>query len=372
MRKVLGICNLHDSPKLGLLTEKRPLAAVSFLGRYGLIDFTLSNFTNSGIDRVAILADDHLNSLRSHLARSETYIQNTRLGFQRIVFNEKYFSSPKFNTDIANILANVGWFSELSDEYVIVAPSFYLLPIDLSKVLDEHIAKGAEASIVYTKCATADVDFINGDTVTVDKEGYISSFGSNTGRKKERNISLEIFVFNRQTFIDLITRAREISSLYNIRDMVKFSVANKIFKLNAYEYVGYVAPILTLNDYVRYSFELLDYANRQKLFLEDWPIYTTTHNTPPSLYGENADVRNSFVANGSIINGKVYNSVISRGVVVEEGAELRNCIVFSRSIVGKGSKLKYVLIDKDCRVANSNKLSGDEENIVYVKQGVII
>lgn len=372
MRKVLGICNLHDSPKLGLLTEKRPLAAVSFLGRYGLIDFTLSNFTNSGIDRVAILASDYLNSLRSHLARSETYIQNTRLGFQRIVFNEKYFSSPKFNTDIANLIANESWFKELSDDYIVVAPAFYLLPIDLSKVIDEHIAKGAEASVVYTKCSRADIDFINGDTVELSKDGFVTAFGSNTGRKKEKDISLEIFVFNRQTFADLISRAREISSLYNIRDMVKYCVANKLFKLNAYEYVGYVAPILSLEDYVRYSFELLDYTNRQKLFLEDWPIYTTTHNTPPSLYGEKADVRNSFVANGSVINGKVHDSIISRGVVIEEGAEVKNCIVFSRSVIGKGAKLKYVLIDKDCHVENAKKLSGDEENIVYVKQGVVI
>ena len=79
---------------------------------------------------------------------------------------------------------------------------------------------------------------------------------------------------------------------------------------------GYVVPILSYEHYVRHSFELLDYEKRQKLFVEGWPIYTTTHNTPPALYGDRAVVSNSFIANGCVIKGKVKNSILSRDVVV--------------------------------------------------------
>ena len=152
--------------------------------------------------------------------------------------------------------------------------------------------------------------------------------------------------------------------------MVTYMTNNHLAKTHAYEFDGYVAPMISLDNYVRYSFELLDYKNRCKLFNEDWPIYTTTHNTPPSLYGPNADVKNSFIANGSIIKGKVRNSIISRDVVVEEGAVVENSILFSDTYVGEGVKVTYVLSDKNARIVEKKKVSGTEDEILCIGYGV--
>ena len=133
-----------------------------------------------------------------------------------------------------------------------------------------------------------------------------------------------------------------------------------------------VIPILTLNDYVHHSLDLLSWHERNKLFNENWPIYTTTHDTPPALYGKDADVTNSFIANGAIIKGKVTNSIISREVVIEKGAEVRNSIIFTRSVIGKDVKLNHVLCDKSVTINNVKKLTGNSDDLVIISQGAKI
>ena len=113
MAKVIGFCNLHDAPRLSKLTEKRSIGTVSFLGRYGLMDFALSNFSNSGIDRINILVDRHLHSVVSHVRDGSIWVNNTKTGGQRLFYNENN-PSHKFNTDINNLLPASCWWARRS------------------------------------------------------------------------------------------------------------------------------------------------------------------------------------------------------------------------------------------------------------------
>ena len=370
MAKVFGICNLHDAPHLGKLTEKRPIGAVSFLGRYGLMDFTLSNFSNSGIDRVGILVDRHLHSVVSHVRDGSIWINNTKTGSQRIFYNENVPSS-KFNTDVNNLLSNRLHFEDIDADYVVVAPAFFLMSVDFREYIDMHIDSGNKISLLYKKVKNAKEEFLNCDVVKMENH-LVKSFAINMGTAKEANISLEIFIFNFQTFRELVNQTREISTLFNIRDLVNYCASNNIYNVNAFSFDGYVAPILTFDNFVKYSMQLLSYEVRKQLFKENWPIYTTTHNTPPALYGENAVVSNSFVSNGSRIKGTVINSVLSRDVIVEEGAVVENCILFSGTKVGKGSKLKYVVADKNVKIKEVREVSGEEDHYIYISFGANI
>jgi len=370
MAKVLGFCNLHDAPRLGKLTEKRPIGTVSFLGRYGLMDFTLSNFSNSGIDRVGILVDRYLHSVISHVRDGSIWINNTKTGSQRLFYNEN-MPSHKFNTDINNLLANSLHFEDQDADYVVFAPSFFLMSIDFRKYLDMHIESGNAISLIYKKSKNAKEEFLNCDVVKVENH-LVKNFAINTGRAKEANVSLEIFIFNYKTLVELVNRTREISTLFNIRDLVNYCATNNLYNVNAFSFDGYVGTVLTFDDYVKVSMELLSYENRKQLFKEDWPIYTTTHNTPPALYGPNAVVENSFVANGSRIQGTVINSVISRDVVVEEGAVVKNCILFSGTKVGKNSKLQYVVADKNVKIKEVKEVEGEEDHFTYISFGANI
>jgi len=372
MRNIIGIVNLHDGPHLSVLTDNRPLGAVTFLGRYGLIDFALSNLSNSGIDRIGILAESNIQAIRQHMGSGSIWVNNTVTGYVRIYCNEREINSHHFNTDINNLLANTTIVKKLDAEYVVVVPPFFLYSLDLNEVVEAHKRSGADVTVVYNHVKKTGADYENCDQVTVEEDGSISKIVSFTGEKKSADISLETFVYTKEAFVKVITEGKQISAMYNLRQVVSHLCNEGTLKVNAFEFDGYVAPMLSLESYVKYSFDLLDYNVRRKLFKEDWPIYTTTHNTPPVLYGEKADVCNSFVANGSIINGKVHNSIISRDVHIAEGAVVENSILFTDTEVGENVRLKYVLADKGTNIIEKKKIVGSEDNIICIPVGARI
>ena len=366
---ILGIVNLHDCPHLGPLTMKRPTGATTFLGRYGLMDFTLSNLSNSGVDKVVVLAESNYRSVRNHLRSGQVWVNNTKLGFQHIITNEALLSVSKFNTDIANLLANKNVFYENQPEYIIVAPVFFLMSYDFNDLIDKHIASGADITMLCKHIDNSDKEFVNCDAITLDENGMITEFYTNTGRKKEVDISLETYVINTGTLLEICNKQKDVSLLYSLRQMINHMTRNGELKVDSVFFDGYVVPILSFEHYVRHSFDLLDYKKRMLIFKEDWPIYTTTHNTPPALYGDHAIVSNSFIANGCVIKGKVKNSILSRDIVVGEGAVVENCIIFTGTEIGANVKLKYVVTDKYSIIKEVKKIVREKDDILYIGKG---
>jgi len=234
-----------------------------------------------------------------------------------------------------------------------------------------HIESGREISLIYKRVKNAKEEFLNCDVVKMENR-LVKNFSINMGTAKEAPISLEIFIFNFQTFRELVNKTRDISTLFNIRDLVNYCATNGLYEVNAFSFDGYVAPILTFDNYVKYSRELLSYEVRKQLFKEDWPIYTTTHNTPPALYGENANIKNSFISNGSRVKGTVINSILSRDVIIEEGAVVEDCILFSGTTVGKDSHLRYVVADKNVKIKEVREVEGDKDHFIYISFGANI
>ena len=371
MSKVIGICNLHDDPHLGLLTEHRPCGAVTFLGRYVLVVFTLSNFSNSHIDKVYVMVKNGILQMRNHIGNGSIWTNNTKTGYIKLILNEEGLFSPKFNTDIANIRLNLP-LDELDFDYAVIAPTFMLASIDYRPIVDAHEKSGADITIVYSHMESTNEQFINCDSLKINKDGKISRIDTNLGKSSEADISLESFVISKKALKKILADTPKVSELYYLRNMINYYVNEGSLDIRAYEFKGYVAPILDFNKYVQESFALLDIENRNKLFLPDWPIYTTTHNTAPTLYSKTAEVSNSFIANGSVIKGKVVNSIISREVVVEKGASLKNCIIFTKTEIGKDVCLEYIVTDKKAKINTIKDLRASPDKPLYIRQGAKI
>ena len=369
MNKILGICNLHDSPSLGQLTKHRPLGALSFLSRYGLMDFTLSNFSNSGINKILILTESNSTAVHNHTRLGDVWINNTKTGFLRIVVNEKMIDTPKFNTDIANMETNYTVIQETNPNYIIIAPTFFLMSFDFRKMIEYHKQTGADITTLYTKITNGKTNYINCDSYEIEKDGEVNHSSINLGEENKLNISLETFIFTREAFDKIMELSHKVSALYGFRRMVDYVINHHRTNVRGYYFDGFVVPILSAEDYVNKSFELLSYENRQKLFSDDWPIYTTTHNTPPSLYSKDAKVKNSFIANGSIIKGEVENCIIFRDVIIEKGAVVKNCILFTKTHVGKDIQMSYVVTDKNVDISEEKVLRGTKEKALFIKAG---
>ena len=371
MKKIIGICDLHNEPQLGELTAHRPLGSVSFLGRYGLIDFTLSNFSNSSIDRVYILARSGAARLRKHLGNGAIWTNNTKRGFVGLYINERGLANPTFNTDLNNIKENLN-INDIDFDYAVVAPAYFLASMDFRPIINAHAESEADITVVYTKVDNADQDYFRCDKLRFGEDNKVIKSTKNLGRSPNADISLDTYIISKKAFKKMISDVSKVSELYSIKDMVNYYIEEEELDIRGYRFDGYVVPILSLNKYVEHSLNLLNYHIRNKLMLPEWPIYTTTHNTPPALYGRNADVENSFIANGAIIKGKVKNCIISREVVVEKDADLKNCIIFTHSEIGRGVKMEYVVCDKEAKVSHVEKLIGKEDEVIFIDQGAKI
>lgn len=374
MNNVIALINLHNTTELGELTKNRPIASTTFLGRYAFVDFILSNLTNSGIDQFGILIKDHSRSIIKHLGGSNTFLHNTKTGFLSFFLNEKGLTNQTFNTDINNILQNDWFMYDTNVKYIIVCPCQYLLNLDYSEFIQEHIKSNRQVSMLVSDIKNADDEqYLNASKVVVDALGDVQKFETNHGKTKEATINLETYVFNIDFFREVLNKAPKISEMFQINDLLEY-LGGYIEKINAVRYKGFVRRIASLNSYYKISMEFLKNSTKtlDTLFKEDWPIFTLTHNSRPVLYGENAKVSSSLIANGCKINGTVKNSILSRNVIIEEGAVVEDCIIFTDTKVSKGIHLKNCVIDKHCRFKVKEKIEGDKNAPIYIPQGAQI
>ena len=365
MSRILGIVNLYDSPSLGGLTRNRTLGSTSFLGRFALMDFALSNFTNSHIDEINVLVKDNFRSVSKHAGTLKTWVNNTKIGRQNLLINEKGIKDPKYNSDL-NALRENDWILYDADaEYVVITPAHILSTIDFRKVLDFHIEKEADVTIVYKEIEDADTSFLSSNVLALEGDEVID-YVKNNGKKAHANVSLRTYVVSKETFFKWL-RHRDYKDATSLRMLLESIVEEKEEKVCGYKYEGYARCIDSLEKFVEYSFEFFDVEVADEVFREDWPIYTCTRNTKPALYGPKAKIKNCFVANGAKINGKVENSIISRYVEIEDGAEVKNSIILTKCVIRKGVSVNNAVIDKYSTIEND--VIGEEGEPVYISQG---
>ena len=373
-KKVIGFLNLYNSPNLGPLTEKRTLGSTSFLGRFALMDFPLSCFTNSGIDGINILVKDNFRSVSKHVGSLKTWVNNTKREMQNILLNEKGIRSPKDNTDLNCLLQNDWVLLDEKADAVAVLPAHIITQLDLRPVIEQHFETEADITLVYSSIDDANKTFSTSNLVKI-KDGLVTSYKKNNKTVKKANVSLETYIISHST-LQMILHSKELLGLKSLKRVIEKFVLSKAIKVYGYEYKGYARCFDSFKHFVDYSFELLDYDVFKTLFGKaqdkEWPIYTLTHNTPPTIYSDKAKVKNSFVANGAVVEGTVENSIISRYVSVGKGAVVKNSIILTGTYIDPGAKVINAVIDKYSHIASSGVVEGSENNPVYLEQGTLI
>ena len=370
MNDVIGLLNCHDSPELGDLTSQRPLASTLFLGRYAFCDFTLSNFINGQIPEMGIMIRNHQRSMLKHLGSMNAWVTNTKIGSLNVLYNEKGQLNPLYNTDINNIMEN-DWVLYDSRASIIVEASPHIVTnIDLKPIIEEHKARRASITLVYKEIDDADQEFLGQDVFELDEEGYLEGHHVNDGKKKKAKVSLSIYLINRSMMKEMVDKHPQVDASYGVKELIFFLHDKLGVKIHTHKFVGYARCFDSLENYVKYSFEMLDRDNFDQLFLPERPIYTRTHSTPPTLYGSSSKITNSIISNGCEIDGEVNDCILSRYVKVGKGAKLNHCIIMSRASVGRDATLSNVILDKYALIAPKHGVSGDESKCIYLPQGV--
>lgn len=347
------------------LEDYRSIGAISFLGRYRVIDFPISNMTNSGIDNIQLYVKCYPRSIIDHVGTGRHYNINSKRGKLSVLFGDESVSEF-YRHDIASFYTNRMAIETMPQKYVVIASNFMLYSIDYNDVVEEHIKTGADITMIYKTVDSAKEDFINCSTLNLNKQKGVLSIDINRGNYKSRNISLESYVMSKEIFLAMIDQAVNTSSLYWMSDILNDSC--KFLDVRGYQYKGYLAAINSFTSYYKTSMELLNPAERNKLFKEDWPIYTKTSDSAPTHYFKSGSASGSLVSNGCCIEGRIENSVIGRGCYIKKGALVRNCVLSPGTTIGEDVQLDYVVVDKKVEIAHVKEVKGTAEKPAYVKR----
>ena len=367
MSRALGIVNFAaNNIWVDGLSEYRPIGAFSFLGRYRIIDFPLSNLSNSGIDQIQVYVRRKARSLAEHLGTGRHYNINSKRGKVHLLFSETEVLDDMYNTDISAFLDNMEIIERIHCPYVVIAPSYMVYTMNFDSLLQTHIDSGADITLLYHSVDNAREKFLNCDILNLNKQKGVESIEKNRGSAQKRNIFMDTYVMSKELFIELIKKARKISSMYTLPQIVNESSAD--LDIRGVSHRGYFASITDFNSYYNANISLIDIKTAEGLFNPEWPIYTKTNDSCPTQYLEGASVKNSVISNGCLIEGTVENSVIGRGCQIKAGAVIKNSVVLSHTVVGENAHLENQVMDKWAKVIHGNEIIAEEGHPGYIRR----
>lgn len=366
MCEALGIVTFeNDSVNVQGLMDYRPVPAISVCGRYRVIDFVLSNFTNSGIDEIQVFVKNRPRSIIGHLNKANFNL-NSKHGKLDILYGETAFPQEVYNHDIAAFASNMQFIEESNKPYVIIAPSYMIYSFDFNALLKDHVESKNDITMLYKTSGVAKEKAALSDVLTLNDGGRVIAMDKNLGKYNNRHIFLGAYCMSRQLFIQLIEKASKTSSLYWLSDIIEDSLS----ELNVYGHAfdGFVGCINSLQGYYKASMDLASFSKAKHLFKKDWPIYTVTNDSCPTRFDVNVDVKSSVVANGCQIEGTIKNSIIGRNVIIKKGAIIENSVILPGAFIGENAKLNCCVVDRYAIVNHVKKLSGTPDNPIYVKR----
>ena len=337
MKDCIGIINLDEKDdNIKNLIKDNTISAMSIAGRYKVIDFVLSNLTNSGVECIGIFTRKKSYSLLKHLSNGRPWdLHRKKDGLK--VFNYSEYD-PVYD-DIHSFMDNIEFIKYSRKEYIIICPSYMICNIDYKEVLDKHKKSGDDITIIYKDENNTD-KFSMCEELVIDINNRVTQIKTISNSKNNANVNMEMYIMKSSLFINIVRDSITNGMHKKVKDYISDNL--KKLKVGAYEFKGYLSCVNSINSYYDINRELLDMKINKELFYNDRPIYTKQKDEAPVYYSKDSKVDNSIIANGSYIQGRVDNCVIGRKVTIKEGAIVKNSII-----------MDSVVIEKDAIVNNS-------------------
>lgn len=369
---LMGIifANIYDS-SLGQLTNKRTIASLPFGGRYRNIDFCLSNMSNSAVSHVGIITKYNYQSLMNHIGSGQDWDMELGEGGLEFLtpFAQGHSGSYRGKLDALN--SAMDFLSLATEEYVVMADGGVLCAMDYRRVLDEHIASGCDVTVVVKDgiCnGNKQVDL----ALLLGERGEIEDMAVDFAADERYHASMGVFVMKRELLIEC-TKSAVSHAMYRLeRDMIMRGFFSGELKIGAYRYDSVALFNESPKEYYRNNLALLDWNVRNTLFHSEQTIYTRVRNEVPVYFGGHAEIDNCIVGDGCILNGKAVHSVLFRGVKVDKGASVQDCVIMQDAVIEEGAEVKCCILDKNVHVRKGTKLCGTPDHPVIVERGEVL
>lgn len=345
--------------RLGVLTQKVAKPAVSFGGKYRIIDFPLSNCINSGVDTVGVLTQYQPLRLNSHIGIGIPWDLDRNVGGVTVLPPYEKSSNSEWYTGTANaIYQNLEYMEQYNPDYVLILSGDHIYKMDYKIMLDYHKANNADITIAAMPVPMEEASRFG--IVVTDEDNRITEFEEKPAQPKSNLASMGIYIFSWKVLKEALIKLKDQNECDFGKHVIPYCFENNK-RIFAYEYNGYWKDVGTLSSYWEANMELIDIIPVFNLYEEFWKIYTRTDTIPPQYIGENAYIEKSIIGDGTEIYGKVYNSVIGAGVVIEEGTVVRDSIIMNNSVIGKDSIVTKSIIAEDVQIGSHVELGAGEE-----------
>lgn len=345
------------------LSNKRAIAAMPVAGSYRCIDFALSNMSNSHVQHVAVLTQYNARSLNEHLSSSKWWDFGRKQGGLYVFTPTVTANNSWWYRGTADAMSqNLDFLRRSHEPYVVIVSGDCVYKMDYNKVLDFHIAKKADVTVVC-KDMPANMDVSRFGVVKMNEDSRIVDFEEKPMVAQSNTISTGIYVLRRRQLIEMLERCAAEERYDFVTDiLIRYKNLKRIY---GYKMEGYWNNISTVESYYETNMDFLK-PDVRKYFREEPEIYSKVSDLPPAKYNVGSEVRNSLVASGCIINSKVENSVLFQKVFVGKNCVIKNSIILNDVYIGDNTHVENCIVEsRDTLRANTYFSGGDGIKVVY-------
>lgn len=366
MRAIGIILAGGNSHRMGELSNKRAIAAMPIAGSYRSIDFALSNMSNSSVQKVAVLTQYNAKSLNEHLSSSKWWDFGRKQG-GLFVFTPTITSDNSFwfRGTADAIYQNLDFLKKSHEPYVIIASGDGVYKLNYNKILEYHIEKKADITVVCKDMAPSS-DVTRFGVVKMNEDSRIEEFEEKPMVSSWNTVSTGIYIIRRRQLIELIERCAQEDRHDFVKDiLIRYKNLKRIY---GYKLKEYWSNIATVDSYYKTNMDFLKPEVRDYFFRQYPDIYSKVDDLPPAKYNPGSEVKNSLVSSGCIINGHVENSVLFKKVFVGENCVIKNSIILNDVYLGDNTYIENCIVEsRDTIRANSYHVGEDRVKIVIEK-----
>ncbi len=345
--------------RLGVLTSQIAKPAVPYGGKYRIIDFPLSNCTNSSIDTVGILTQYKPLELNDYIGSGKPWDLDLTNGGVHILPPYQGQKGGDWYKGTANaIYQNLEFIERYNPEYVLILSGDHIYKMDYSKMINEHAKTGAACTIAVLEVTMEEATRFG--IMNTDENDTIYEFEEKPANPKSNLASMGIYVFNWDKLKKyLIEDENNPESSNDFGKNVIPAMLNAGELMKVYRFNDYWKDVGTVDSLWDANLDLLNPKLDLNLSDNKWKIYSGTVGRPPQFISENAKVENSLVTDGCEVYGNLDYSILFESVTVEEGASVEYSLVMPGAVIKKGAKVRYSIIAEDVVVEEGAQIGGD-------------
>ncbi|MBD5465703.1 MAG: glucose-1-phosphate adenylyltransferase subunit GlgD [Lachnospiraceae bacterium] len=366
MRAIGIILAGGNNHRMKELSQKRAISAMPIAGSYRSIDFALSNMTNSHIQRVGVFTQYNARSLNEHLSSSKWWDFGRKQG-GLFVFTPTVTSDNNswYRGTADAIYQNLSFLKNSHEPYVVIASGDCVYKMDYNKVLEYHIEKKADITVVC-KDMPAGEKIDRYGVIKMNEDNRIEEFEEKPIMAKSNTVSCGIYVVRRRQLIEMIEKCAEENRNDFVQDiLIRYKDLKRMY---GYKITDYWRNIATVEDYFSTNMDFLKPEIRDYFFKQYPDIYSKVDDLPPAKYNVGAKIKNSLVSSGCIINSTVENSIIFKNTFIGNNCTIRNSIILNNVYIGDNSYIENCIVEsRDTIRANSHHVGEGEIKIVIEK-----